>query len=462
MNAFVEVAHEIKDFVKRQQTRTIGIILSTFVLLAAANFVLQKSFPSYSYDIPLWFPIPQSPGLTFNASGLPYAAAFLFLLFWAAKIPKMQYGIFQAWLVGLSFILLGNLIQGNPDIAFRQPLVASNFQYYHDALKITSWVDWLSTFNINQPHLLVHSQTHPPFAVLFHYTLIQLVGDRPLRLAAAMIFIASLSIPIMSWVFAELGLGREARNRLAILFSLIPAVNIYIAVSLDGIVLTTCTTFLLGLVMLVRRPRFSLIGLSLFGAGIIFTNLLTFAGVFALVVGGFMGGVEWLTKRSARVMISTVVAAILLGLAIYALDKFGHYNHIQAFITASRIENPGGFRGLTDPLNYVLSRLECVGEIAFFFSIGCLALFFRKARQPLIPGKLSTDAARIGLVGMATLGLMFLAGLNRVGETARSCMFIYPFMLLFLHENDNVLTRDLMILAGLQTFLMQLLSHYFW
>lgn len=439
-----------------------GIILATFALLAGANFSLHKSFPSYSFDTPLWFPFAQSTGLSFNASGLPYAAVFLLLLFWTATMPKIRLGIFQAWLVGLSFILLGNLIQGNVDIAFRQPLIASNFQYYHDALKVGSWSDWLANFNTSQTHLFVHSQTHPPFAVLFHYLLLQLLGNCPLPVAAVIIFIASLSIPITSSVFSELGLGPEARNRLAILFALIPAVNIYTAVSLDGVILTTCATFLLGMVMLIRRPRFSLLGMALLVSGVISTNLLTFAGVFTFAVGALVGGLELLAKRSWRVLIGTAVAAIVFGLLVYALGQFAHYNHLQAFMTASRIENPQGFRGLTDPINYSLTRLECVGETTFFFSIGCLAVFFRKDRKPFTVEGLTSDAGRIGFVGIATLALMYLAGLNRVGETARSCMFIYPCVMLFLRENDNLLTRDLMILAGLQTMLMQLLSHYFW
>jgi hypothetical protein len=439
-----------------------GIILGVFVLLAAGNHALHASSPPRTFDTPLWFPFPQSPGLDFHVAGLPYAAAFMVVLVWAASRREMHLGVLQAWIVGLALILLGNLIQGNADLAFRQPLISGHFQYYDNALKIRSWVEWLAHFNTEQRGLTLHSQTHPPFTVLFEYASLQIMGSRPLQMAAVVVFLASLSVPLVGAIAREADVKRGVADRLAVLFAVIPAINIYTAVSLDGIMLTAGAMFLLGLLMLMRRERFPAGGFALFAGGILLMNLLTFAGVFVLAVAGVISLVEALTRRGWRVLISTATAVVFLGIVLLCLLVFAHYNHVEAFLTASHIENPQGFRALSDPVNYLLTRLECVGELAFFLSVGCLAWFFRRGGRDRIVRARDSAGVSVAFIGLGILGLMYLAGFNRVGETARTSMFIYPFIVLLLAQAEGEQVRDLTILAGIQTMLMQLLSSYFW
>ncbi|MBU0714248.1 MAG: hypothetical protein KJ964_02690 [Verrucomicrobia bacterium] len=458
----MEILAWIKDFAKRQPLKIMGVIIVALVSLATMNLVLLKLFPAL--DTPLWFPISLSSDPALNISGLPYAFLFLIVLYWMVKERGLCRGLFATWMFGLVLIILGNLIQGNVDIAFRQPLYGSivPFQYYDDALKIYSWREWLNAFNAHQTELFVHSKTHPPFAVLLHYLVIQFLGNHPLRVAGVFILISSLSIVLMGFIFNELGLERKNRNGLVILFSVIPAINIYTAVSLDGVILTTCVLYLLGLIILVHRPNFAMSGMLLLVSGIILTNLLTFVGIFLFAVGALVGVMEYIFKRKPGVLIATGVAMGLFGLLIYGLNQFGHYNHIQAFFTAAHVENPLGFQGLTRPLNYVVTRVECVSELALFFSIGCLAVLFRKDRLQLSFWANGDDVVRIALAAIVTLGGMFVAGLNHTGETARSCLYIYPFLLLMFYKSDIFLIRDLIVLAGLQTVLMQLCCYYFW
>ncbi|MFH1478100.1 MAG: hypothetical protein ABIH24_11520 [Verrucomicrobiota bacterium] len=452
----------IKDFVKRQPLQTMGIIVAVWVFLATMNFALLKLFPSL--DTPLWFPISLSSAPALNIAGLPYAILFLIVLYWIIKERAMRFSLLQIWMFGIVFIVVGNLIQGNVDIAFRKPLFGSivPFQYYDDALKICSWREWLGVFNARQTELFVHSKTHPPFAVLLYYGAIQFLGNYPLRVAGVFIFISSLAIVIMGLIFDTLGLERKNRNELAILFSVIPAINIYTAVSLDGIILTTSMLCLWGLIILVHRLNFAMRGMLLFVSGMLLTNFLTFVGIFLFAVGALVGVMEYIFKRQPGVLIATGVALGLFGLLVYGLNELGHYNHIQAFLTASHVENPQGFQGLARPLNYAVTRVECVSELALFFSIGCLAALFHKERLQLSWRPHDNDIARITLAALLTLGSMFLAGMNQTGETARSCLFIYPFLMLMFYKSDILLVRDLIIAAGLQTALMQLCCYYFW
>ena len=69
-----------------------------------------------------------------------------------------------------------------------------------------------------------------------------------------MTLLASLAVPIVWLCFRVVGLPAERRNTLALLLAVIPAFNIYSAVSLDALVVTTASLFLLGLLVLMRRP----------------------------------------------------------------------------------------------------------------------------------------------------------------------------------------------------------------
>jgi hypothetical protein len=458
----MKILTEIKNFTKRQPLKTMGLIIVIWILLGMSNLVLLNLFPDSLPDTPLWFPISLSSNPAVNISGLPYAILFLLLLYWTVKEQKISSGMLQAYLVSLTFIILGNLIQGNADIAFRQPLYASNNQYYHDALKITSWIDWLTTFNAHQTELFVHSKTHPPFVVLLHYLFISFLGNRPLQVGLLFVLLSSLSIVIVGLIFSELGVDDEKRNKLMILFSVIPAVNIYTAVSLDGVILTTSAICLLGLAILVRRSKFSITGVLFFVSGVLLTNLLTFVGIIFFAISGLVGVLEYIYKRKTQVLTTTGIAACLFVALVFGLNQFIHYDHLRAFFTASHIERAYAFRGSMAPLSFVVSRIECVGELALFFSIGCLAMLLHKNRLQLDLLAYDNDIVRIALVAIAVLTGLFLIGLNHTGETARSCLFIYPFLLIFYYKSDHNLLKDLIVLAGLQTVVMQLLFWFFW
>ncbi|HTX90110.1 MAG TPA: hypothetical protein VMC09_02745 [Anaerolineales bacterium] len=451
---------EIRSFIKRQPLKTIGILLAAWIFLACLNGLLHFLDPGL--DTAIWFPISIFFGPAFHLSGLPYAILFLGVLYLAFKLlPHLNQ--FTSWLLGLLFILLGNLAQGNFDIAFRQPFYLSGTQYYSDALKISSWRAWLEAFNNQQASLFVHSRTHPPFAVLLHYLLIRLSGNNLAVLAGVFILISSLSIPLLGLILGELGIDRVQRNRLVLLFSLLPAINIYTAVSLDGLILTTCTLFLLGLVMLLRRQKFSLAGAFLIFAGLTLTNLLTFGGLFLVAVGLGLGTLDLLLNRKTSLLLTSLASVVLLVAGAFILNSTFHYNHLQAFLTSSRIENPDGFRLLTQPLEYLMSRIEGISEIGLFLSIGCLAALFQKDRIKTITGGIRIDTAwGIALTGLVIVAGMFLIGMFRTGETARTCLFIYPYLVLIFYKDDPGLLGDLTIIAALQTIIMQLCGNYYW
>ena len=68
----------------------------------------------------------------------------------------------------------------------------------------------------------------------------------------------------------------------------------------------------------------------------------------------------------------------------------------------------------------------------------------------------------IMLSGITVLMLMFITGAYKTGETARACLFIYPYLFLTIRNIHTKYITSLIALSGIQTFLMQISGSYFW
>jgi len=263
-------------------------------------------------------------------------------------------------------------------------------------------------------------------------------------------------------MFKVLDVPLAERNLLALLFSVLPSVNIYSAVSLDGLILTTSALFLLGLTILLTEKRVSLAGVSSFLIGLIITNLLTYGGLFLFAVAGIQAIKECVLKRKCVVVIVGGIGIVLSMLSLYVLKSAFGYNHLAAFAVTAALENPDGFRGWSEPLVYICTRVEGVSEIALFLSFGCLAALFCPARLGIAWSEWRSIEAGIVISGAAMLLAMFLSGAFKTGETARCALFIYPYIMLAFRKANARSLKDLIVLAGLQTVVMQLAGDYAW
>jgi len=384
------------------------------------------------------FPFSALDGPHLYRTGLPYGVAFLLVLWLALRLRLTPV---RVWGLGLLLIVLANLTQCDYATGLLKPLWFENKQYAQDALRIgLDWRLWLDHFTDVQHNLLLHTKTHPPFAVLLNYFPIRYGNVHVL--SWLFILLGSASIPLVNLVLRAAGLRSDRANLLTMLFAVIPAMNIYAAVSLDAVVLTTSTLALLGLTRLIRDERWSWGALSLFAAGVLATNALTFGGLFLFGVA-----LCWVRKRPVRV---ALLITVVLGLVCYFALRAGvGYDHFVAFLQASASENAGGFRLVSWPAHYWFTRAECVGEIAAFLSIPVLLAFRRPFHS-------------LSLTGVAVLLLMFLSGAYRTGETGRVCMFIYPYLFLSLQHLDRSALRRLILGAGVQSILMQIFFDWFW
>jgi hypothetical protein len=319
-------------------------------------------------------------------------------------------------------------------------------------------------FNNTQSELLVHSRTHPPFAVLLHYFFLKIGDHSFLILAGSFIFLSSLLIILIRQIMKYLGLTIQQSSQFALLFSVIPAFNIYSAVSMDSIVALFSTIFLFGMITVMRKGVFQS-GIFLFISGFLLMNLITFGGIFLLGTSGLIILRETIVHRRYRVLTALCIA-LIAGLIVYVLMLIlFRYDHAEAFITAIKHENRIGvtLQYITSKGNYFWTRLENIAEIAVFLSLGVLVLLFRSDYLKLRIHDWRDEITSIFLAGVTSLLLFFLSGAYSTGgETARACLYIYPYFMLILRNLEEAIIRRLIIIAGIQTIIMQTLGSYFW
>jgi hypothetical protein len=376
---------------------------------------------------------------------------------WALRrLPRRGYLLAEGAVFGLALVLLTSAIQGVPR-GFHGPIAGgiSGQQYYHDALGVNNAADFLRGFNAHQPELLTHARTHPPGAVLLFWAAHRVLGLSPASIAIA---IAAFSVLVSVWAFPRLArtlLGADdvtARYG-TLLLLLLPAVQIYYCATLDAVI----AALLLAAAALWLRPP---------------TPAATLVGALTVTAASFLTfGVAWALPvlfvidlaRGTRAWGRVAAIPLLMG-ALYALlYATSGFDYLQALRTASRLENPEGFRLLAEPLSYVVTRLENVTEMAVFFGPFLLVLLvggigdLRRER----PAAWWAFAAATG-----TLAALFLTGAYHTGETARACVFLYPYLLLpVLYRLRPTTETERILLAALvlaQAVIMQTWGNWFW
>jgi len=393
--------------------------------------------------------------------GIAAGVMVLFFIFVRRFARQVSGSLLGVVLAGFVFVLCTNLIHG-PRYGLVHPQLGDQWvrgdvlpQYYHDAEQITSAGDFLRQFESRQQELTCHAQTHPPGAVLLYYALMRTVGHP----AAISLAIAVLSVGL-SGVFLYRLLARDLDRRtcgyVTLLFLLIPSTAIYYCATLDALI-AGC---FLGTVYFMGHPRWPWCL-----AGSVFwlfcASFLTFGACFLLPV---MAGFEWTTRNSLGRSAAAILGTCLLYLLVYLACGF---DYLGSFAVASALENPQGFRLSSEPVSYLVTRLENVITILVFFGPFLLVLSLRGWRTMRRTRVLPAPFALTNLA-VVTLLAMFLAGTFRTGETARACLFIYPYLTFpvaaFLQqgpcrESDK---RTLLWLVFGQTIAMQTFGGYFW
>ncbi len=430
------------------------VAIVIWIAVAGANFYYQNQGGYTGTGI--LFPISVIYPNQFLWSGFVFA--FLFLL---SGILAFRYSeklnVYLLFLVAIVLVVLGNLSQGDFDIAFLQPFYLKGRQYYADAINITDGSIWLRDFSKNLEQFQMHTKTHPPFVTLLHYWILNVSNIE--TLAIVFFAIGCLSFPLFYQILVYLGFEETRRKWLLLLFAVIPSINIYLLVSIDSLVLTSTLIFLLGFARIFNKNKIDAIAFLLICVGLIFTNLITFSGLFLFAFLGCISFYFLLTGKWNFMWLSamTTVVFALSFLVIYATTN---YDHLNTFLQASHSENPDGFRLLHQPFVYFMTRLEDIGEIFLFLSFGYMAVLFSK--------RLGTEVFENNKINIlffsaiSALSAMLLTGAYGTGETARACLFLVPYFLILLKDINSDQFRIMFYLCLFQSFGMQMIGNFYW
>jgi len=424
--------------------------LAVLVMATAADvyhvLLCRIDDPPY-WPISMFDPEPFRPGVTLGAA-LVLATACFVLYARRAAPPR---GPLVALTFGLPSLVLTNWFQGF-QAGFVRP-IAGEQSYFAESFAVGGVLSYLSHYNEWQAWLGTHARTHPPGAVLLYYFARRLVpnpGALALLLGAAAFALAVVCFFHLARRFVA---PRPAATA-TLVFALLPAVQIYFITSLEAVAAALMLAAVCCSFQAQRLVRFVGSAGCLLGAA-----LLTFGALFVPLV---LCGHALLARRSLRAPLGIVasVAAVLVFVRVVT-----GFDWLASLGTASRLENPEGFWLLVNPGSYLFTRLEGLTEVCLFASPLVLV-----AAAWLLGSRSLGQRELRALVGTAfgAFLAMLLAGAFKTGETARSCLFVAPFLVLpvaAVDEARELLPSQRALLAGAvltQSVLMQLGGQYYW
>lgn len=422
--------------------------------IAGANFYYQNQGGFTGTGI--LFPISVIYPNQFLWSGFVFAFLFLLSGIFAFRYSE-KLNVYLLFLIAVVLVVLGNLSQGDFDTAFLQPFYLKGRQYYADAINITDGSIWLRDFTKNLEHFQLHTKTHPPFVTLLHFWILNISNIE--TLAIVFFAIGCLSFPIFYQILVYLGFEEKRRKWMLLLFAVIPSVNIYLLVSIDSLVLTSTLIVLLGFARIFNLNKIDAVSFLLISLGFIFTNLITFSGLFLFAFLGCFS-FYFLLKGKWNFVWLSLMATVLYVLIFLIIYSTTGYNHLETFLQASHSENPDGFRLLHQPFVYLMTRLEDVGEILLFLSFGFLAVFFSKKNETEVFENRNLNILFFSAI--SAISAMLLTGAYGTGETARACLFLVPYFLILLKDINSDQFRILFYLCLFQTFGMQMIGNFYW
>jgi hypothetical protein len=245
---------------------------------------------------------------------------------------------------------------------------------------------------------------------------------------------------------------------MAFLMVLLPAVQIYYLSTIDAVVAALLTGALYFFAF-TRGAKAVAMSTALLCASF----LLTFVSMFILPV---LAGYELIVKRSLKRSVLVFGLLILFYALLYLLTG---YDAWHSFREASHYENPNGFMLFVDPANYFFTRLEDIAELVLFLGPFLLLLLIRGTRLYSSASKLrERPLVVLTWLAIGTILAMFAVGAWRTGETARACVFLYPYLLFpiayYLDGREmNFRSRiSLAALVFLQSLGMQLIGNFHW
>ena len=377
-------------------------------------------------------------------------------------------------LFGTLLIVGTNLIHGWL-IGIEQPIAGAT-ELFTDVLNIDNVLDFISNYEIIQPTLTVHAQTQPPGAVLSVY-LFSLFLNNPGIVAIGLCLVSAVGSAFFLHGIINQLFDEESARYATLLYLLLPAVQVYYLANIYALV----ATLSLGVLYFYFHSdwRIGSVGASICLFLLTFITFLSVYMVLFLIVYEILSSRAEIKTTSVldilKVTLRSLKRPLLLSLAVGIVYGFLFvtlgFNYVNAFLYASVLENPDGFMLLSNPIQYITTRVQNILDIIIFFGPVLFVLSYRGIvilRETTKEDSNSFAKYNLVLSALIALGLLFLTGAPKKGETARICMFILPFLLIPVItyiQQTNMSRKDKILLLALvfgQAVLLQLFGIWVW
>lgn len=427
----------------------IWVILITIVVLikVAREYVFYDNTSIYNFlkvDVPTFFPF----SFSFPTINLEILYVIPIIAYFSYLVVNKKINSLNSMIYASILLIFMNYANGGFDKGFFINIIYGDVAYYNDSILIDDWRTWLAEFNLHQQTLGQHGRTHPPGATL----LLSFLSSDGNHIPAILVYIgiAIFNLNLVRVSFRNFGFSIEKAGLATILLAVIPSYNIYGLISADSVFFHFFGFFLFGLSLFNKGYNF--IAFIYISVSLITTHFFTFAGTFLLALGGLYSIYYFLSKNKLNFAILFCSSTLFFMVFYYIVYVEYGFNIIQSFEFASYVENPNGFRLFANPLDYIMTRLECVWEYLIFLGIPFTILLFKR--------KLILDD--ISKLSILVVVLMLLAGAFRTGETGRVLIFLTPFILLSIRKLEISEFKYLFLVILVQSLIMQTFSYWIW
>lgn len=429
-------------------------VISIAIILPLHYLVRQLRVP-LALDVDQFWPVSIAmPKYLVWQDAITLLAVALFWVIFIKLYTKASM-TYLSVIAGL-LIIATNLLNGY-DAGLRYPIIGAgkhDSTYWQDSLNIQSASEYVSSFELIQPHMRVHSRTHPPGVLLFLYGLRQ-IFDNPI-FVSLIILILSLPSAWFLYQIAKQSHSESIAKLVSCLFLLLPSIQIYFWSTIDALI---CCLFIGSYWAWQKRMSFPYFLVSLILVWM--ASFLTYGTVWLVCLLLFE---EWRKNFKIKYTFGLIAA---LSVTYYLMFLASGFNYINSLLRAAELERSFGSVPGYSTGSFLFSRLENVLELLIFLGpyLGLLLYLSLKSLRKKFTLSQPATSPLVGIIGLIA---MFCVGAYYTGETARAAMFIYPFLLLIIGNylsQRKITSQDHFLLLSLvfgQSLLMQSFGWFAW
>jgi hypothetical protein len=445
------------------------------ILIFKNNLFLKILFLSFVFTALFWFfsffLTEQKPVFTplyaeFNLNNfyliLPLVLLNYFFLFKILKNKKTN--ILLLIILSASFLISFNSLKKN--ISFYEILNDQN-NYYYDALEVKDLKTFLKRYEGRIFYHRLHTRTHPPGPVLFHYFLNTL---KQKTVNALVLVLTSLLNMLAVFKIAKF-LKTKHKNLLMLLLLSSPGFIMYGASSMDAVYAFLISWSCYLVLKLTKEANLkTIIITSLF---FFLASFFTYASVVIPLFAIFLIFAKLAKKK--EISLKTYLISLLASFSLTAIFYLTLYlatgfNPINTFLAAKNFNTMLMPDIFMTAKRYLYSTTANLTEYIIFLSLPIFSLLMLYLVKTLKDKSKNNKPLPLNFFYLASfltpMLILNFAGIYKTGvwsgETGRIWLFLTPLIIAGINIKNKQILKTTAIMSFIQSLVIQLTLNTFW